>query len=716
MIAADLETSRRVAAQLRARSEVFSIPVGAEVLCEQLLETAYSAAFPGALIPEQATDGEFVVIAVASPTDWRRLCPVLRAFAGPTLTSFDGLPSKNIASAGFLQAIAEADPSVTAVIKLPTDGGGREMALRALVRARDTFARAPSLTHSAPEPTSWLLARFQDSLNVGRRDAAAAVLDRLREELRLDALNLRSLHVQLLATFEDWDKIVDMPGFSNLARARRTPATTALLLEALYQVHLASSFESGDQAAVESRYRQEVRALAAPMLKAPFPASLRAGGWRLVALEALTSPGREELGQVVSARCEHLGWLASRLPVVRDSEKSPSLHLEAVDDARDRLIAGEAMESIDAMSAVLAALARLNDTQRAELARAEPFRSALRALEEEAGSTNIPTSWPMWLTWIADPGSTNALALARLGVEEWPIAGEAADPASVALLLGALNRAQNDALAAERTAQALPYIVAALQHDPHFPNSVMKPIYSSLLTLLALGSSRGASVYDSSLVLIDALLTVGIDSAQYRELVADINEIAGEGFGVRMVYWALELIEAFMRSPSPDPAVREQLIHSMLARLTPIRGRLSCLQQAAVQGLSNEFGWTFEALPTPQDSYSDGLLSHLRGKTIAIYSLVENATRQAKAALQAMSSDIDVQCSADHGGTSQLRALATNCDLFVVAWAAAKHAATDFIRSHRKDRPLVFAEGKGVSSLLRAIEDYFTAQSSERSR
>lgn len=716
MIGANPETAKRIASQLRARSKAFTFPAGTEALCNQLLETVDSTTFPGALVPEQAADGEFLVVAIALPSDWRRLCPVLRAFAGPTLTSFDGLPSTDLVVADLLAAVAEAGHCVTAAIKVPTDPGGREMALRALVRARDTFARAPSLTRAAPEPTSWLLARFQDHLNVGRRDAAAAVLHRLRDELRLDALNLRSLEVQLLSTFNEWAGIVNLPGFANLTRARRTPATTALLLEALYQAHLAPPFEAGDQAAVESIYAQQVRVLAAPMLKAPLPASLRAGGWRLATLEVLSSPAREDLRTGAAARSNVLGWLAPRLAAVSSPEKSPVPRLDSTDEARERLIAGEARESVDVMSAALAALARLDDTQRAELARAEPFRSALRALEQEAGSTSVPTSWPMWLTRISDATFTNALALARMGAEEWPIAGDATDPVEVASLFDALNKAQSDSLAAERTAQALPYIVAALQRDPLFPNSAMTQIYSSLLTLLALGSGRGTSVYDSSLVLIEALLSIGTDAAQYREIAADVDELAGEGFGVRMVYWTLELIEAFMRSPAPDTAAREKLVHSVLARLTPLRGRLSCLQQAAVRSLSNEFGWTFDVPPAQQDLDGDGLAARLRGKSIAIYSLVEGASRQAKVALQAISGDIDVQCSADQGGTSQLRALSINSDLFVVAWAAAKHAATDFIRTHRSDRPLVYAEGKGVSSLLRAVEDYFTAQPSGRTR
>lgn len=707
MIAADLEMARSIASQVWARSKGFTFPTGTEAFCDQLLETVDNPNFPGALIPELRPDGELHVLAIAVPAAWRRLSPVLRAFAGPTLTSFDGFPSAELAAADLSAAIAGAGPLTTATIRLPLDPGGREMALRALVRARDSLLAAPSLTRTAPEPTSWLLARFQDCLNVGRRDAAEAVLDRLRNELRLDALNLRSLQVQLLAAFDEWGGIVNLPGFANLTLARRTPAITALLLEALYQDRLAPSFEAGDEAAVDRIYTEEVRPLAAPLLNAPLPASLRTGGWRIAGLEALTSPGRADLRDATASQAAQLGWLTPRL--ANSGSTEIHLHPDAADEARHLLIATETTESVDVMAAALAALARLNEKQRAELAKAEPFRSALRGLQQEAGNTSVPTSWTMWLARTSDPTFTTALALARLGAEEWSVAENAADPVAVASFLDGLNGAQSNLLAAERTAQALPYLVAAFRRDPLFPNPVMTPIYSSMLTLLALGSARGALIFDSSLILVDALLAVGINTTQYRELAADVDEIAGEGFGVRMVYWALELIEAFMRSPAPDTAARERLVHSVLARLTPIRGRLSSLQQAAVHSLSEEFGWTLGAPPAMQSAQNDGLAGRMRGKTIAIYSLTENASRQAKAALLAIDSDIDVRCNADQGGSSQLRSLAENSDLFVVVWAAAKHAATDFIRAHRNGRPIAYAEGKGVSSLLRAVEEYFSA-------
>jgi len=50
--------------------------------------------------------------------------------------------------------------------------------------------------------------------------------------------------------------------------------------------------------------------------------------------------------------------------------------------------------------------------------------------------------------------------------------------------------------------------------------------------------------------------------------------------------------------------------------------------------------------------------------------------------------------------------LAENADLFVLTSLSAKHAATDFIRDHRSKLPLLYAQGRGFSSILRAVEDH----------
>lgn len=591
-------------------------------------------------------------------------------------------------------------------MRLPVDDRSRVAALRAVLRARDTLARAPELQHSVPVQTGWLLARFQDYLNVGRRDAAKKILDRLRSELRLDALNVKFLEVQLLATFEDWAAIIALPEFSSLCVARRTPAITAILLEALYQPHIAAPFDDENVANSRAAYEGSVQSfLQSMVIASPLP-GLRVGGWRLLGLEALSDRGRQDLLAILADRAQELGWIATLLPAQIQLTPQAVEVAAPIDTAREALIQADAVDSIDLLADAMAAMARLNPDELALLRETMPFRPIVQATDELASITP-PTSWIAWLDRAADPAFTNALDIARLGKDEWEIGPSTGDPVAVRALVAALEEVQGDDLAADRTSQALPYLVAWLQRDPDFPRPAFSSLYGGLLTLFALGSARGSTIYESSQVLIEALLVSGIDQKAYRELIADVDEMANDGFGASMIYWVLELVESFMNAAAPDADAREIFLHRILARIVPIYGRLTRLQRIAVTTLSSELGWSLPAtaadVEVPAD---DDLASRLAGLHIAIYSLTESSSRHAKAALEAITSAVRVTTNADHGGSVSLRALAENSDLFVMTWLSAKHAATDFIREHRGSKALLYSQGKGFSSILRAIEDH----------
>ena len=351
-------------------------------------------------------------------------------------------------------------------------------------------------------------------------------------------------------------------------------------------------------------------------------------------------------------------------------------------------------------------LARLSPEELALLRETMPFRPIIQATDELA-NVSPPTSWIAWLERVSDPAFTNSLDVARYGKDEWGIGTSVGAPVEMQVLVRALNQVQGNELAAERTRQALPYLVAWLQRDPEFPRTALSSIYSELLTLFALGNARGAITYEFSQILIGALLTTGLDQKAYHDLIADIEEIAGDGFGVDMIYWVLEIVENFMSAATPDAAAREAFLHRILARVTPIYARLTQLQRTAVNLLSAELGWSLPSLVATGATHSDeSMAERMAGMRIAIYSLTKSSSRQAKTALEQVTSAVLVETNADHGGTARLRALAENSDLFVMAWLSAKHAATDFIRDHRGDRPLIYAKGKGFSSILRAIEEY----------
>lgn len=711
MIGTDIDAARAVLADLFALTPCAGASADVATLCADVTQSVISDTFPGALVPVIDSHGSMQVD-VAAPTmsDWRRLRPVLLAFAGPTLTGFNGVPEPFSTTDPVGIRLQLTAPAVTAIMRLPTDDRARVAALRALLRAQDTIARAPELQRSAPVPTSWLLAKFQDCLNVGRRDAATGILNRLRGELRLDALNVKFLEIQLLATFEDWTAIVNLPEFHSLCVARRTPAITAILLESLYQTHIAGPFEASDVASTRTAFESSVQPFVQSMLIASAPPGLRIGGWRLLGLQTLSDPDRQDLLRILGDRAQHLGWLADLLPA-QALPPPQKVEIDApIDAAREALLQADAVDSIDLLAAAMAAMARLSPDELASLREALPFRPIVQATDELA-SKAPPTSWIAWLDRAADPTFTNALDIARRGKDEWEISASAGDPIAVSNLLAALEKVQGDQLAADRTTHALPYLVAWLQRDDQFPRATLSPIYSELLTLLALGSARGATIYESSHVLVEGLLTAGLDQKAYRDLIADIDEIAGNGFGVDMIYWILALVESILGSATPDAEAREAFLHQVVARIVPIVSRLSPLQRVAVSLLSRELGWQLPAsVATDAVSAKDDLASRLMGMRIAIYSLTESSSRQAKAALEEVSQSVIVDINSDHGGTARLRSLAENSDLFVMTWLSAKHSATDFIRAYRGDRPLIYSQGRGVSSILRGIEDFLSSK------
>ena len=709
MIGRDPDDARHVLADILALNPCATLDSDLAALCADITQTVAAPQFPGALVPVINAAGD-IQINVASPnvSGWRRLKPVLLAFAGPTLTSFDGVPEMFDASDVPGARIMQTQPDVTAIMRLPSEKKACMAALRAVLRALDTLSRAPQLQRAAPVPTSWLLARFQDYLNVGRRDAAAGVLKRLSSELRLDALNVKFLEVQLLATFQDWAAIVSLPEFPSLCVARRTPAVTAILLEALYRTHLEESFEAIDVDGTRRKFEADVRPFAQSMILVPAPLSLGIEGWRIYALDALLNPSRDDLLVLLPSRRKDLGWLADMLPLPVAGEASGHEVTAPLDSAREALMRTDATESNDLVADAISLLARLSSEELDLLRETMPFRPIVQAVEDLANLAP-PTSWIAWLERVFDPAFANALDVAGHGKDEWEIGTSTGDPVEVQALVSALNNVQGNDFAAERTTQALPYLVAWLQRDPEFPRSALSPIYSELLTLFALGSARGSITYESSLILIGALLNDGVDQKAYRDLIADIEGIAGDGFGVNMIYWVLEIVETFMSAATPDAAAREAFLHGLLARVTPIYPRLNELQRTAVGLLSAELGWSLPSLADTDAGLSDeSMADRLAGMRIAIYSLTVSSSRQAKAALEKITSAVTVDTNADHGGTARLRALSKNSDIFVITWLSAKHAATDFIRYHRGDRPLLYAKGKGFSSILRAIEEHLT--------
>jgi len=679
-------------------------------LFDRLAASATDPGFPGGLIPIATPAGGVRVYALASDDrQWRQLRPLLLSFAGPTLTSFNGLPATLSGTDATEKVLAEADPSTVGILDLPSDDMIRAQGLRALVRLVTVWSRAPAMDGQPSEPTSWLLAEFQDQINVGRREAAWSVVRRLEDELRLDALNIRFLEVQLFAAFEDWQAIVAMRGLKDLCNARRPPSVTNAIMEALYRVKLASAFDAEDIDTLISVYERECRPMAQSLIVLPPRAVIGDAALRIYAIEAIIDGDRVDISKHLRLRSEAIGWLAAYLGPAAAEVSSLVAPPTALDDARSALAKTDELSPLEQINALLTKLKGLSQDEFEALRGAEPFKSVLRELAPQGVPSVLPTNWIEWLDRVREPGFGEALTIARRGKDEWSIGDAEADPANVARLRAALAKVEDGTIAGDRAMDALPLMVAWLQGDPDFPRASFLPIYSMLLTMFAIGSRRGRPIYESTGLLAKALLSVGLATNAYKDLLGDVSELMGSGLGADSVYWLLDFVEETLRFPAPDAEARLSFWHSALARIEPLRSRLNALQRASLAELAGTLGWSTETVDAIiSTTSSDNARVVPSGLRIAIYTLTETASRQAKVVLEKTLPAAIVDCSADHGGSRELKAMAENADIFVIVALSAKHAATDFIREHRGDRPLRYAQGRGFTSILRCIDDFLS--------
>jgi len=684
---------------------------------DDLSASALLPRFPGALLvwPRPNKCSVYYALA-ASSSEWRRLRPMLIAFAGPTLTNFNGwsdpllphIPVEAFLIARGFHVVARLVPGDEVLV--------REMTKRSLLRMIRAIAEAPTISHAAPLPTSRLLSQFIDCLNGNDRNGAESILEICRNELRVDALNLSFLRIRLLSHFSDWSGILELSEFLPLCHTRKPQAVTVMLLEALYQIHLAPIPASEYIEQVCSIWRNEVRFLARPLIRLPIPKSCSVGALKLYAWEALEAESRNpELEAAILEYRDEIGELAEALELAKRTGNSKNnlstfVTEEPVAVAQQALMEAEDANTLSAISAAVSQFEQLNEEQLKELLRSEQFRSVWQSIYNETGGSAPPSGWIDWINRLSDPEFTTSFEVLQRAVSEWP-ATMLVDSVEITQFASALSNIPDIAPAKDRIADALPSLSAWVAEDPGFPRAGMIPVYEMLLYYLVIGSRRASVVYDSASLLIRALLSMGVTKSQYSNLLDDCLDLAGIGAGTKSVYWLLDIIEESILNHSPDEARRQAFWYAAHSRLVPLRAHFSIGQRIAVDKIGTNLGWEppkAEDVSIPDNvEQMDHFRSVLSNKSIAIYSLTESAARQAEVALLAIAPDVKISLSHDTGGTPVLKSMAQNSDIFVVVTASAKHAATGFIQQMRpRDKPLLFAAGRGFSSIVRTIEEF----------
>jgi len=305
------------------------------------------------------------------------------------------------------------------------------------------------------------------------------------------------------------------------------------------------------------------------------------------------------------------------------------------------------------------------------------------------------------------------ILLAQRGAEEWKPDDLAASPEAITSFVTQLSTATPEMHECLR--DALPHILAFFQEDAQYPRAAFSAIYEMLRFQLALCWSLGTT---SDLVLyhdlLEMALVLGVSESQYGQLLDEVQELWQNAAASSTLDAMLDILNSLIihRCPASYQVQRHDIAVMVFSAALPwiqfeSIGMETCWvlrRLASVYGVADIFtkiSWPWDSAEA-LDAGTGTPLSSFHGM-IAIYTLTESAALRAKEILQEQAVNCRIELSTDKVGGPRLRDLARNADIFVMVTASAKHAATQFIETHRGNKLLLRPNGKGTSSILREI-------------
>ena len=585
-------------------------------------------------------------------------------------------------------------------------------------------------------PVWRMLFDFELALIQGDRDAAESLLTEIANKRSFAEPNLSFLEVRLLSTFENWDRLLALDKLPTLLQIPRPKRVSGAIMEALAHARVWPLLqENVDHTAARDVLERMDRQFGPLFQSDPLP--LTKSTALITALAAcVTQPPRVAQYHRIAERASAAGFpilddirlllgedaLAEpQPPPVRVSPLSGALAAvthgdfdSAFEQAR---LADPSKERTSILLSSANWIATLESTQFALAAYEElqtrgdstpPLDRMAERLKAFVAENTVPVrDWLAWADLLSEADQVaSAPDLARVGSAEW------SDLTDVQMSEFARALAAIPDSAADYLLQAIPSLLEAF--PPRHAKPAQRELYTVLLERLALDAGTSAEHLEATLDLLGAILTLGASPDTYCDLI-DLCEMTwNKAASPAAVDWAIDTCYTLAYHPVAVTDRAMGFLQIVAARLRGWTQVLDATVRSSLRFVSEILDVELDAvLPKTESSpaETENPWLELNGKMVGIYTLTESAARQAERALLKFSPGVKVELNSELDCSASLKSLARNADVFVLVKRSAKHAATDCVQANRGGGPLVVPAGKGVSSILRSIEEQLSLAS-----
>jgi hypothetical protein len=661
-----------------------------------------------------------------SPEQARSLRELLQSHIGATWSDFDGQCVHGedlndplvVASIGFA-----GEPGYVYRFKVAAHERNRIRAtiLSLLASLGSASRRQVRLT----VPIGRMIGDLADACAAGARDAADKTYRMLAADHRISETNRLFLQVQVLAAFAQWAELGEHPMLANLLRLER-PSRVSDALAQLAMANLPEAPSLEEFQPIGTRFGSLIDSVS--VIRTPHGALY----YTLWALSAGEPP------EALLRRLTAAGWATTAIKAML-ATATPRTHLpadttiqtptelrtaarSAIDEGRYdtaiELLSALPVDAVDLPAVLNAVTHTFTSTALALLERhravhgEDVLRVASASLQTGPATTDAPLAERL-RTLFAPTTSAAAIRELTAAIERTGLS-ELRAPGGVEAACRALRDVTTSGTVSA-VATGLDMCIDLtrdLRTSDAGPDAV-RSLTRAVLELWAFHDNSGDRRRAARIgQLTSDAVELGVNVQEFDEVV----ELLRVGWGPYLtdadLPTGLEILERLIAYRPDDTASLDKFAIPMLARIGAHNAaRLPPAALAVALDLAPTFGLMID-LPTAEEPEAAAVTAPT-GLKIALYSLEETALARATKILRHRHPGLEFVIASDHTASESLKVSARTADLFVIVDRAAKHAATDAIKSERATAPIRYATGKGSTSLIETVEIWLHDQQSE---
>jgi hypothetical protein len=512
-----------------------------------------------------------------NPRETRSMQEMLQAFVGPSYSNFHGFH-------GQFAALAASDPIDRLcfeqfghwVFRLPVVNAGDRRTVSRLLEILVAFREQhPRRQLDIIKPIGRLMRDLEMAILVREEQSAWEIYQQIRSRGRLSATNLAFLQVRILAGFEKWDEVLNLPKLNDLLQIRRPKRISEAIATAVYRRHLSHlELQNNPQAALD-----QARSLSQFQVLVRSTEGFRSrDAIKLALLLALCSEPPNHLRAEQLIEREDQAWcraIAGRVQKPTDLSSQPrtltpfdlaeshynqgdfdsafELYLTVPPGFRSVcrvLETGVEVDSIHAGEKAINYLSQATDEVRASVLARRNCNHQIEALtrllaEHREGGLETIDSWESWFEFVDQSEDLgNAHAILEHGSREWlPHRPDmtSGDASQLAELIKKPRLGQS----AEVVRNAAPvFIQVFLEEGPAKREHC--PIHRALVELLIYDDAIGADDLAAVEQLLDVILTTAPSQDSENNdftFAADVIDLLWSNSGSpRNLDWALSML------------------------------------------------------------------------------------------------------------------------------------------------------------------------------